>query len=205
MTKTKCKVCGKMYKRQSCEYCTRAKRWDDKYILDTFTPRIQRDLKKYEIKTLDQHINRLNNNQSIVFTSDAGTGKTLYACQLLIDTLKNNFIEGNYVGKDSFKFLSLPEFFQQLKNKFDGGQGVDFEQIKTVHYLIIDDIGVESASSKSSDWYLNMLYLLINYRYEYMLPTIYTTNLDTDEFSRSMDDRIASRLFNECKIVNYKR
>ena len=47
---------------------------------------------------------------------------------------------------------------------------------KTADLLVIDDLGKERAT----EWSVPILYRIINDRYENMLPTIITTNYNTD-------------------------
>ena len=57
-------------------------------------------------------------------------------------------------------------------------------------FRIIDDIG----TGKPTETAIEALYLIVNARYEQMLPTIYTTNLSMAEMCSVYGDRIASRL-----------
>ena len=58
-------------------------------------------------------------------------------------------------------------------------------------FLIVDDIG----SQKKSDWTEEILFDLIDYRYNSRLPTVFTTNLMMNEFNSIYHERISSRLF----------
>ena len=66
--------------------------------------------------------------------------------------------------------------------------------------LILDDIGVE----KASEFVRETLYLLINQRYNDMLPTIFTSNCSLDELSNRLEDRIPSRIKGMCEIIELK-
>lgn len=63
--------------------------------------------------------------------------------------------------------------------------------------LIFDDIGVE----KATEFVRETLYLLINQRYNDMLPTIFTSNCSLDELSNRLEDRIPSRIKGMCQII----
>ena len=56
--------------------------------------------------------------------------------------------------------------------------------------LILDDLGAE----KPSDWVKEQLYVIINRRYENMLPTIITTNCTMNELKDRIGERTASRI-----------
>jgi DNA replication protein DnaC len=58
------------------------------------------------------------------------------------------------------------------------------------HIVAIDDLGARSPSEYSID----VLYRLLNRRYEYMLPTIITSNLPTEKLTDIFGDRISSRI-----------
>ena len=63
--------------------------------------------------------------------------------------------------------------------------------------LILDDIGVERVS----DFVLETLYRVINYRYVNMLPTIFTSNLNIQELADKIGDRSVSRIVEMCGVV----
>ncbi|MFB4193370.1 ATP-binding protein [Streptomyces carpaticus] len=56
--------------------------------------------------------------------------------------------------------------------------------------LLLDDLG----AAKSSEWTEELIYRLINKRYNDMLPTLVTTNLAIRDLRGALGDRVASRL-----------
>ncbi|EFL18439.1 ATP-binding protein [Streptomyces sp. C] len=56
--------------------------------------------------------------------------------------------------------------------------------------LVLDDLG----AAKGSEWTEELTYRLINYRYEYLRPTLLTTNLPIPKLRTALGDRVASRL-----------
>jgi DNA replication protein DnaC len=53
---------------------------------------------------------------------------------------------------------------------------------------------------------LSILYLLINYRYEFLKQTIYTCNLNKNELALKLtDDRIISRINNNSVSIKMKK
>ncbi|MDT0464787.1 ATP-binding protein [Streptomyces gibsoniae] len=72
--------------------------------------------------------------------------------------------------------------------------GVDSERelaaVSRCPLLIIDDLG----AAKASEWVEEVTYRLINRRYNYMLPTLITTNLAIKELRAYLGDRVTSRL-----------
>lgn len=80
-------------------------------------------------------------------------------------------------------------------------QGVDGEQemraLMACPLLIVDDLG----AAKATEWTEALTLRLVNHRYEYMLPTIFTTNLPLGEIRAALGDRTASRLAEMCERV----
>ena len=92
----------------------------------------------------------------------------------------------------------LREFRLDLKRE---GVQKTFIEDKIMNYsglLVLDDIG----SEKMSDWVEETFYLIINKRYNEMLPTVFTSNLKLSELAERIGDRLASRIAGSC--VSYE-
>lgn len=63
---------------------------------------------------------------------------------------------------------------------------------------ILDDVGAE----KSSEFVTETLYSIINERYNKVMPTILTSNLDLAQLAEKVGERTASRLAEMCKVIN---
>jgi DNA replication protein DnaC len=97
-------------------------------------------------------------------------------------------------------FLNVSELLREIKldygrddkdKKFIEEEVMDFKGI-----LFLDDIG----SEKITDWVEEMFYLIINKRYNEMLPIIFTSNLSIQELADKVGDRIASRVVELCDV-----
>ncbi len=64
------------------------------------------------------------------------------------------------------------------------------------HILILDDIGAERAT----DFVAETIYRIINHRYIHKLPTIFTSNCDTQELADKIGERSTSRIVEMCDI-----
>lgn len=73
----------------------------------------------------------------------------------------------------------------------------EYRKIAAVPLLLLDDIG----TAKASEWTEEILYRLINDRYEAMLPGLFTSNIPAAELRATLGDRIASRLAEMCQRV----
>ena len=127
---------------------------------------------------------------------DCGTGKTLLA----------SIIAAEYVSDWlRVKFADVPDLLNTLKRSFDKtdeSAQVWMDMYCHVDLLILDDFGV----GKISDWNLDIMYQLVNERYNSRKPTLVTSNYDLNGLARRLttagDDftgkRIASRLSEMC-------
>lgn len=123
----------------------------------------------------------------------AGTGKTHTAYALYRSTYDKI---GVYA-----RFWNTAELLRDIRLDMDrdaySKHRTEDDLMEFKGVLFLDDIGAE----KLSDWVLETFYLLINKRYENMLPTIYTSNFSMKELAERIGDRFASRLMETCDIV----
>jgi DNA replication protein DnaC len=87
-------------------------------------------------------------------------------------------------------FVGVPDLLDHLRSTFGPESTVTydelFETIRTAPLLILDDLGSQSGTA----WAQEKLYQLFNYRYNFHLPTVVTTNLPLD----LVEPRLRSRL-----------
>jgi len=113
-----------------------------------------------------------------------GCGKT-HLVSAIIHKLGENFFES--------AFINVPELFMEIKQSFGDEEKNAYHLVnraKKASLLILDDLGAE----KPSEWVREQLYVIINRRYEDMLPTIVTTNCTTAELVERLGERTVSRL-----------
>jgi DNA replication protein DnaC len=110
-----------------------------------------------------------------------GTGKTRIAAAI-----------GNYRidrGEPAV-FMVVPELLDHLRAAYSPRSeiGYDelFESLKNTPLLILDELGVETATP----WAREKLYQLINHRYNCRLPTVITMNVEAEP----VDERLWSRI-----------
>ncbi|MCK9532627.1 MAG: ATP-binding protein [Gammaproteobacteria bacterium] len=106
-----------------------------------------------------------------------GTGKTHVLCGLL-NTLIETEVYCRYVTE--FELLEL----------YSRKEFVKYDAFKEVAFLVIDELGKDNLQ----DWQKKQIEELISYRYNEMLPTIFVTNLTTDEFKHFIGDRAIDRM-----------
>lgn len=143
---------------------------------------------------------------------NVGVGKTLLAITLMREYLEQYVKDINtdptFLTEDYYKAVTVPkvnviELLQTLRNVAqgklpnDGVSSVTAIIDKHVNYarLILDDLGMQNVT----DWTQEVLYHIINKRWEMGRKVIITTNLSLKDFGDRMGDRITSRIIGLCK------
>lgn len=130
--------------------------------------------------TLSRGINR----PGLIFEGNMGSGKTFLAAAIANELLAKGI---------DVEFIVVPEFLDQLRQNIrsegDGDNRL-IERAKNAAVLILDDLGAHNYSP----WVQNILFTIINYRLNYQLPLIITTNLTVPQLHDTVGPRIASRL-----------
>ena len=124
----------------------------------------------------------------LVFHGPPGTGKS-HLCSAIANRL--------VAQRRMVIAATAPDLLDFLRSGFDNH---DYTQLlrmtQTCDLLILDDLGVEHET----DWGYEKLYQIINYRYNRIMPTVFSTNLvdlaGIEERLRSrMSDRQHSQMF----------
>lgn len=125
-------------------------------------------------------------NNGLLITGPCGTGKTHIAVAIL-----HAILEKGYSGL----FVTVPDLLAEIRKTFNNdGESKKIKEIMTARFLVLDDLGAE----KTTDWVQEQLYMIINYRYEYELPTVITSNLNIGQLAQKIGERSASRLLEMC-------
>jgi DNA replication protein DnaC len=196
----------------------RAEKWDatefDKQI-KKFTPRIQKDLKTLSFPTIKTF-------ESAYLFGIVGSGKTIYAIFMFLAYLRNSFIMKGGISSNVGEFITVPNLLLKFKRSYDTkiiAKGDENDEIiiplneyelveyySNLDFLILDDFGVE----KTTEWSFQLLYIIINNRYEYEKITVFTSNYSLQELAGKLgDERITSRIQQMCRIIekdiNYRK
>ncbi|HLZ25154.1 MAG TPA: ATP-binding protein [Ktedonobacterales bacterium] len=118
----------------------------------------------------------------LVLMGGTGVGKTHLAAAIAHERLE---------ARSSVFFAVVPDLLDHLRAAFAPSAEMPynemFETVREVEMLILDDLGSENSTA----WATEKLFQIINYRYNYRMPTVITTN---SRLFEHMDERIASRL-----------
>ena len=130
-------------------------------------------------------------NNGLIFHGNVGTGKTyLAAC------IANKIIEDYQIR---VKMRNIPQIINDIeKGGFDIDKNDYYRKLSSVSLLILDDFGIE----RNTEYVNEMVYQIINTRYESKKPTIISTNIPLDVIMNGSNDidkeRIYSRIREMC-------
>ena len=121
----------------------------------------------------------------LIFSGHAGTGKTHLACAIA------NELMGRGV---SSLFTTVSDAMRAIKRTYDSSSSMTEAQaiasFVDPRLLILDEVG----GSKGTDHELQLMFDIINKRYENCRPTIILTNLDPTALREHLGERVMDRL-----------
>ena len=128
---------------------------------------------KYFKEFMD-HYEDLEKPKGIYLNGSFGSGKTYLIASLF-----------NEMAKKGIRSILIyyPEFLRSLKSSFATNYGEQFNHIKKIPLLLLDDIVAENCSNWSRD---EVLGPILQYRMENHLPTFFTSNLTLTELEKAL-------------------
>lgn len=131
-----------------------------------------------------------------------GTGKTHLAAAI------SNHLLAQGRPVICMTMIDLLERIKRTYSRGDRDEGSVLRVYKTVPLLVIDDMGKEPPT----EWAISTVYNIVNGRYESCLPTVVTTNYDTETLIMRMTPResrdsttaraTVDRLVEMCRALN---
>ncbi|MCI8459866.1 MAG: primosomal protein DnaI [Bacilli bacterium] len=128
---------------------------------------------KYFKEFMDNYQNE-KKPKGIYLNGSFGSGKTYLIASLFNEMAKK--------GEKSI-LIYYPEFLRSLKASFQTNYTEQFNYIKKIPLLLLDDIGAENCSNWSRD---EVLGPILQYRMENCLPTFFTSNLNLEELEKHL-------------------
>lgn len=136
-----------------------------------------------------------------ILHGNAGSGKTyLFHClaNQIWEQVKNNedvLLSYKWNHHDIEKFLLFETSSAIARKSRDFSQrDINFNDYCETYYLFIDDLGVEY----SSDWVVEYLYEIIDYRIRNRKPFFISTNNSMATLKSKLGERIVSRILEGC-------
>ena len=128
---------------------------------------------------------------SLLMWGAFGTGKTALAVGLVSDRIDR--------GERAY-FTTTPKLLDRIKATYSKEGGEEDEiltLIKTVPFLVLDDLGAERVT----DWVEEKLFTIINERHDEMRDTVFTTNLSPAELGAHIGERTCWRVLEMCDVL----
>ena len=134
--------------------------------------------------------------RGLILTGPVGCGKT----HLLIGTIKE-LAQQHYSLIKSMHFRTLIDLLGMLKLAMKEDKSEQLTRVfMNTNVLVLDDLGAE----RLTEWSKEVLYKIINHRYEQRYIILASTNLSVEELVERFDNRIISRLFEMCQGIIMK-
>lgn len=206
-----CNKCGREYKFTVCEFCARENVWDnhpiEMHLRGHFTPRMLKELETYSSKSIKQKVSKIVDAMTAtegsgvyIWHNQPRSGKTVLAMFIYVEIMKRAYIQNT---SRNFIFTSMADLLDKESKHRDWVLSTPIEIASQIPLLVLDDFGVEKGIFNPANY--EKIYKLINTRYEYLRPTIFTSNVSVEGLSEMMDDaRIPSRIGRMCsQIIKY--
>jgi DNA replication protein DnaC len=166
--------------------------------LEIFPPRIKHDLETVPFpKDLME-----GEAVSTFIYGGINTGKTVRASFMIMQEVKFHYLhpELKIIPFKDIHFVSFPELFAEIKSTFNNPNKREEDVMRKYldsHLILLDDF----LTTRPTDWVMDILYYLINHRYDYMKKTIITCNCSLEQLEKKLgDQRITSRINRMCEI-----
>lgn len=136
-------------------------------------------------------------DQGFYLYGPAGVGKSHQAAVLMRNVMSEGVRQAEWVNVLSL-LSTIRDSYGRSNYDERESEAAIVERYSKYEWLCMDDLGAE----KTTDWTMQVLYLIINNRYENMLTTTFTSNVSLDELASNMeDDRLVSRITGMCRPI----
>lgn len=142
-----------------------------------------------------------NGNNLYIFSPISGNGKTSWALRILQHYFNTIWPTARLSCKALF--INVPRLLISLKENIDATNEYAEhikENIMNADLVIWDDIGTKAATVFESE----NLFSMIDTRLSLGKANIFTSNLSYEELHDSLGDRLASRVYNSSKVIEFK-
>lgn len=182
-----------------CPYCHAKERTERELKRSMIPPRFQnKNLESYETPntwqvkaktTIQNYINNLDENlekgRNIILIGGVGTGKTHLSIGLLKAVIENGGIG---------MFITASDLFMNIRDTWTRSSEITtldrVQQFVDLDLLVIDEIGVQRGTDNERE----ILFSIINSRYNNLKPTVLLSNLSLKEVRAYIGERTFDRL-----------
>ncbi|MDN7224043.1 ATP-binding protein [Providencia stuartii] len=154
---------------------------------------------KHNLTVCQQYVNtwedRKNAGEGLIFCGIPGTGKTHLAVSIAREIAEDL--------QESVFITTAARIIRAFRRTWSGNS--EFSELDVLakycdpDLLIIDEIGVQYGTDSER----NILFEVINDRYEYLLPTILVSNLPLNELEEMLGERVVDRLLQGGTVLTF--
>lgn len=143
---------------------------------------------------LRNFLDRWDGRRGLILTGGYGVGKT----GLLAATLRIAVARDAELRDAPLHFALAADVFDLLRDGYDAGDAERrLARVRGARLLALDDLGAE----KPTAWVQERLLVIVNHRYEHLLPTWATTNLGLKHLAERVGERTVWRLAETCDVI----
>lgn len=127
-------------------------------------------------------------SRTLIMTGKPGTGKTHAAYALVIEAAARSIASGHGVT-DCPAASTLAGLLEGIRPASDAPEQL-WERVKTAPLMLLDDM----ARTRATEWAIERVWMLIDYRTTHTLRTIVTTNATGEALAEAWGDGTVDRL-----------
>lgn len=143
---------------------------------------------------IEQYLNRWDGRRGLILTGGYGVGKT----GLLAATFRALVTDHPTLWESPLHFALAADLFDLLREGYEAGDAEQqLARVRGARLLALDDLGAE----KPTAWVQERLLMIVNHRYERLLPTWLTTNYGLAGLAERIGERTVWRLVETCDVI----
>lgn len=139
--------------------------------------------------------------KSLFLHGTRGSGKTHMAVALQKEWMWAQICDRMNWNAMTSAFISVSELMMKLRASFGDKtapqEGELIERLCCAPLLILDDLGTQQGT----DYAFNVLYVIINERYNWNRTTIVTGNDSLEELNNRFNEAIIARIYEMCRVI----
>ena len=127
---------------------------------------------------------------NLLFVGNMGTGKTMLACAIAIEASK----------RFSVKFITAADLISDVRdswNNYEVSEREAISQFTRPDFLIIDEIGIQAGTENEK----NILFRVLNWRYNNGTPTVAISNTSPLEITNFINEMTLDRFYENGKVL----
>lgn len=127
-------------------------------------------------------------DSSALITGGLGCGKTTMAAAIILHRISLGAVS-------SLEFVTFPKLLDSIRSSYGADHTTTlFDRCLSCDQLVIDDLGAASVHDRNAPWVHERMYRLVEERYAWMRPTIYTSNVILDDLISRVGAPVVSRI-----------